>query len=504
MAKIYSTPGVYIEEKSAFSTSVVPVATAVPCFIGFTEIATRNHEPLTNQPIKIASFDEFTRYFGGPPKIKYTVAFSEEGFPETITPVQESLYYLYYSLKLYYSNGGGDCFIYSTGGYGGDKLNGDMVEQAIKKLEKEPEPTLVVIPDGHTMESAADYYGLWKPITEHCKSMINRFAVLDIFGGGNPDNLKEPSDIQKLYDDFKNGVTGNELAYGAIYWPWVQATVVQSSELDFNNIENLSDGVVPKLKEEITRMYPEIKGEPDPRGVQIQALIDNLGDPESTDTAELSRQNNALLQTSPLFKSIMKRVRDVANVLPPSGAMAGVYKLVDSSVGTHQSPANVGLSSVARPLVNLTDQEQETLNIPIDGKAINAIRAFPGKGTLVWGARTMDGNSQDWRYISVRRTVSMIELSIKYAAEAFVFEPNTSSTWSNLKAMITNFLTNMWYMGALAGASPDASFSVEVGLGNTMTPVDILDGYMRVSVKLAVTRPAEFIVITFEQQMQSS
>jgi phage tail sheath protein FI len=155
-------------------------------------------------------------------------------------------------------------------------------------------------------------------------------------------------------------------------------------------------------------------------------------------------------------------------------------------------------------MVNLDDKEQENLNVPIDGKAINAIRTFPGKGVLVWGARTMDGNSQDWRYISVRRTVSMIELSIKYAAEVFVFQPNNSSTWSNLKAMITNFLTNMWYAGALAGASPESSFSVDVGLGSTMTSVDILDGYMRVSVKIAVTRPAEFIVITFEQQMQTS
>ena len=155
-------------------------------------------------------------------------------------------------------------------------------------------------------------------------------------------------------------------------------------------------------------------------------------------------------------------------------------------------------------MVNVSNHEQEGLNIPLDGKAINAIRSFPGKGVLVWGARTMDSNSQDWRYISVRRTVSMIELSIKYVVESFVFAPNDSNTWSMLKAMITNFLTNRWNEGALAGATPEDAFSVEVGLGSTMTAEDILEGYLRIFVKIAVTRPAEFIVITFEQQMQTS
>jgi phage tail sheath protein FI len=184
--------------------------------------------------------------------------------------------------------------------------------------------------------------------------------------------------------------------------------------------------------------------------------------------------------------------------------MAGIYSMVDNSVGVFQSPANVGVGSVIKPAVNISSEQQEDLNIPIGGKAVNAIRSFPGKGVLVWGARTLDGNSQDWRYISVRRTVIFIEQSIKYAAEPYVFEPNTSSTWSNMKALLVNFLTNVWQSGALAGATAEDAFSVDVGLGSTMTAVDILDGYMRISVKIAVTRPAEFIVITFEQKMQQS
>ncbi|MCB1937298.1 MAG: phage tail sheath family protein, partial [Nitrosomonas sp.] len=123
---------------------------------------------------------------------------------------------------------------------------------------------------------------------------------------------------------------------------------------------------------------------------------------------------------------------------------------------------------------------------------------------LVWGARTLDGNSLDWRYINVRRTMIMLEESIKLAAKAYVFEPNVSNTWVTIKSMISNFLTSIWKRGGLAGATPDDAFGVFVGLGETMTPQDILDGVLRVTVLVALSRPAEFIEITFQQQMQKS
>ena len=92
----------------------------------------------------------------------------------------------------------------------------------------------------------------------------------------------------------------------------------------------------------------------------------------------------------------------------------------------------------------------------------------------------------------------------KCAAEAYVFEPNVASTWQTVKVMIENFLTNQWKMGVLAGATPENAFDVQVGLGSTMTGEDILNGYMNITVKVAVTRPAEFIVLTFQQKMQTS
>ena len=97
-----------------------------------------------------------------------------------------------------------------------------------------------------------------------------------------------------------------------------------------------------------------------------------------------------------------------------------------------------------------------------------------------------------------------IEQSIKTAIRAYVFEPNDANTWATVKSMTENFLTNFWMQGGLAGAKPQDAFSVQIGLGSTMTAQDILDGYMRVTVLVAVSRPAEFLVITLEQQMQQS
>jgi phage tail sheath protein FI len=215
--------------------------------------------------------------------------------------------------------------------------------------------------------------------------------------------------------------------------------------------------------------------------------------------------HQSLKATSPTYTNILEEIRAKLNELPPSAAMAGIYTAVDSSRGVWKSPANVSVSMVNAPSVNISNEQQESLNVDVvAGKSINVIRSFPGIGTLVWGARTLDGNSQDWRYINVRRTLIMIEQSLKLASRSYVFEPNDANTWVTVKSMMSNFLTNLWKQGALAGAVPEQAFDVQIGLGSTMTPTDILDGKMLITVKVAIVRPAEFIIITFQQQMQQS
>jgi phage tail sheath protein FI len=138
------------------------------------------------------------------------------------------------------------------------------------------------------------------------------------------------------------------------------------------------------------------------------------------------------------------------------------------------------------------------------GKSINVLRFFAGKGFLVWGARTLAGNDNEWRYVSVRRFFNMVEESTRKASEPFVFEPNDANTWVKVKAMIENFLVLQWRDGALAGAKTEDAFYVKVGLGTTMTAQDILEGRMIVEIGMAVVRPAEFIVLRFSHKMQES
>ena len=215
--------------------------------------------------------------------------------------------------------------------------------------------------------------------------------------------------------------------------------------------------------------------------------------------------HTAWFTVSANYKSMITTATTIANVLPPSPAMAGIYTYVDVMSGVWKSPANVGLTGVTAPTISLNDEQQASLNVDaMTGKSVNVIRAFIGQGVLVWGARTLDGNSQDWRYINVRRTMIMIEQSVKLAARAYVFEPNVAETWMSVKGMISNFLNNLWKQGALAGAKPEDAYSVSVGLGSTMTGDDILNGIMNVTVLVAISHPAEFIVLTFQQQMQKS
>jgi phage tail sheath protein FI len=206
-----------------------------------------------------------------------------------------------------------------------------------------------------------------------------------------------------------------------------------------------------------------------------------------------------------LYNKILAEIRKVKVELPPSSSMAGVYARVDSDRGVWKAPANVGLRYVEEPTMKISAVLNGSLNIDTTaGKSINAIRSFTGKGTMVWGARTLAGNDNEWRYVSVRRFFNMVEESVKKASENFVFEANDANTWVKIRAMIENFLTNQWKAGAMAGAKADDAFYVRVGLNQTMTAEEIFNGIMNIEIGMAVVRPAEFIVLKFSHKMQES
>ncbi|MFC0182649.1 phage tail sheath family protein [Pseudarcicella hirudinis] len=213
-------------------------------------------------------------------------------------------------------------------------------------------------------------------------------------------------------------------------------------------------------------------------------------------------REDAILKRIPVLNSVINFIRSEAFLLPPTGAVAGIYARVDNNRGVWKAPANESIINVVAPSVLLTHDQHGELNIdPSTGKSINVIRSFVGKGNLVWGARTLAGNDNEWRYVNVRRLFNMIEESSKKATEQFVFESNDANTWVKVQAMIENFLTTLWRQGAFFGATPDKAFYVLVGLNKTMTQLDILEGRMIVEVGVAANRPAEFIILRFSHKL---
>jgi phage tail sheath protein FI len=206
-----------------------------------------------------------------------------------------------------------------------------------------------------------------------------------------------------------------------------------------------------------------------------------------------------------LYKQIKTAIAASASVLPPSAPVAGIYARVDNARGVWKAPANESINSIFGPVVQITADQQSGLNVDaVAGKSVNAIRTFTGKGTLVWGARTLAGNDNEWRYVNVRRFFNMVEESSKKSTEPFVFESNDANTWVKVQGMLENFLTVLWRQGALQGAKPEHAFYVAVGLGKTMTSLDILEGRMIVEIGMAVVRPAEFIILRFSHKLAES
>lgn len=260
-----------------------------------------------------------------------------------------------------------------------------------------------------------------------------------------------------------------------------------------DNTLAISTDVFANMTTQVTAIITEVSN------INVAGIDVNNGAMNGRYLADIEPLENAS------YNIIKSEISNLPITLPPSSALAGVYARVDNDRGVWKAPANVGLNYVIKPTIKITNGDQDNLNVDtVAGKSINAIRSFTGKGTLVWGARTLAGNDNEWRYIPVRRFFNMAEESIKKATEQFVFEPNDANTWIRVRAMIENFLILQWRAGALAGAKPEQAFYVRVGLGQTMSALDILEGLMIVEIGMAVVRPAEFIILRFSHKMQES
>lgn len=517
------SPGVYINEQSAFLNSVVSVATAVPAFIGYTPQASYQGKSFINLPQKITSFADFQAIYclpnppaparaarqyrpqyylvkqaAQPTKEDYLLI--DDGY-YAVLPDPATIYYLYNSVRLFYLNGGGDAYIVSTGCYGaasgktispGEQIINPNVsikdlQNGLALLKNEQEPTMYICPDA-TLLSVEENGALMQSMLLQNTEMQTAISIFDIIGGRNPDPILYTNDIST----FRANTGEIGLNYGAAYYPFIGTNVLQQQDIDYTNL----------FGGEVTHLLPLLSpaDNPDPSVAAIIASIQNPGNGLS-----VIQSHNALLNASPTYTQIIDHVLAAVNMLPASGALAGVITTIDNEKGVWMAPANTSIVGAASLPINLSDAQQADLNVDVvSGKSINAIRSFNLWGILVWGARTLDGNSLDWKYLSTRRTMIFLEQSCKLAAQAYVFQPNDKNTWLAVTAMISSFLTNIWKQGGLQGGRPSDAFSVSCGLGSTMTSDDILNGFMNVTVQVAVVRPAEFIVFTLQQQMASS
>jgi hypothetical protein len=485
MAGKYKTPGVYVEEISTIPPSVAQVETAIPAFIGYTEKAEKDGQDLVGKPTRISALTEYEEYFGKvdpllsngsikEPRILVDVQMQNDGTVTTIRKIvpklddASTIFRMYYGLKLFFDNGGGPCYIVSAGTTESslDITNArDDFTNALNKLKNEDEPTLILFPDAHLITGDSPYYGLYDDAVSQCANLKDRFTIIDV---------KKPENDS---DDPVAVMRGESLTspkYGAVYYP----------DLRTNYGYIYDDSMV----------------------IVTESIIDTTTGSISTNASVTLDQTDNLELSDFEYNAIKAEINRVLRVvIPPGCAMAGIYARVDRDRGVWKAPANVTVRSVIEPVVKISDEEQKSMNVDTQaGKSVNAIRSFRGKGVLVWGARTLAGNDNEWRYVSVRRFFNMVEESVKKSSSWVVFEPNDANTWNRVKAMIGNYLTTLWRDGAMAGAKPEESFFVKVGLGETMTSLDILEGRMNIEIGMAVARPAEFIILKFSHKLQES
>jgi phage tail sheath protein FI len=177
----------------------------------------------------------------------------------------------------------------------------------------------------------------------------------------------------------------------------------------------------------------------------------------------------------------------------PGGHVVGAIAKNDLNRGVHKAPANLALQGIVGLERNITKSEQDVLN-PL---GVNVIREFPGRGILIWGARTTSADPE-WKYLSVRRYFIYLEGSIDKGTQWAVFEPNGDQLWANVRRRIEGFLLNQWQDGALLGRKPDEAYFVRCDR-TTMTQNDLDNGRLVCLIGVAPVKAAEFVIFRIGQ-----
>lgn len=569
-----TTPGVSVEEISKLPHSVSLIDTAIPVFIGYTEFTPEEH----TEPLSISSLMEYEKHFGKAKKESIQLRDKENKEIEIIAP--DAQFLMYYSLQMYFANGGGPCQILSAGNYTAGIVELSALSIGLNKINHSEEPILIIFPDAVSLPEA-DFYTIYnQTIAKSESTSKNWFLIADTYYGNSVTQSNNHNTIANFRENvaltthaaayfphlttilnynFDETVTPilhaglqNEGQASAIFYADEITALGELKALASAEIVNepvdalvladlLSQAIA--IAEEINETADETSGHPlDAKAALVHAIaeskavleaiydgtIDDFVIPEDLEaetpvfSGEFDALRDAILavkdeagaadgktlkslqsSNSALYNQIKKEISSLKVVLPPSSAIAGVYCRIDSTRGAWKAPANISLNYVVSPTEKVSDHEQSDMNVN-DAGSVNAIRTFAGKGTLVWGARTIDAREKTeddeeniWKYINVRRYYDMIKLSISRALTdgKFINEPNISQTWLRAEAMIENFLYQQWIDGGLAGRNSKEAYHVEVS-GDILKPKT-----MNVTVQIALVRPAEFIILNFSHTL---
>jgi phage tail sheath protein FI len=492
-----NTPGVYIQEIPVLPASIVSVPTAVPVFVGYTQKATEIlTDDLKGKPFMIDNIMDYQLFFGLPwpePGLVATVddTVSPPNVTVTVSEAARSPYLMYYALQMYFANGGGSCYILSIGYYNPADPVVNITDYKgpdgtfCPKLQNYNDITLVVVPDAMSIQHTATpdtgdkvYYELMSMVIDHCTLMQNRLAVMDVYPVNGYIEPHQNVDALRNADGNTNGLQiqfAENYKFAAAYYP------------------RLYTNITPSIVDPAT-------------GLDNDALV-NVSLTSAGAGAPPVKLNTLKATKGQIYYAVKNYIdNNLKFLLPAAPAIVGVYAATDNASGVWTAPANIGVNTAIDLETQINAAQQGPMNIdPISGLSVNVIRAFPNRGpAIIWGARTLAGNDNEWRYISVRRFFFMVEQSIKNAIEPYVFAANDKNTWMRVKAMIGNYLTGLWKQGALMGNIAKESFYVNVGLGETMTETDIWEGRMIVQIGMSVVRPAEFIILQFLQMMQTA
>jgi len=507
MATAYLTPGVYVEEVDRGTKPIEGVSTAVAAFVGLAPMGP------VGTPTMVANWTQFTETFG---------SFSPGA-------------YLAHAVYGYFNNGGGLCYVVRVNGEEGAPAiaapaaavelpaRADDSPPTIRAESKDPEAR-----EGLSVDVSVDEEGNNFTLTVKHGRDTESFENLTMGRGRNAfEIVNAESKLVTLVDVARSGLNlGQRIptagTYALVAQPPapVETGGVKPAAFEGDVAERTGLGGLEAIDNVTMVCAPDVmagyqSGALDSKAVQAvqQALIDHcerMGDRVAildplpglnVQAAADWRMKETGYDSK--YAALYYPWVEVADptpeaprpttLIPPSGHIAGVWARNDDTRGVFKAPANETIAGAVGLEMTVTDSEQGVLN----PNGVNCIRAFPGRGIRIWGARTLSSDPS-WRYINVRRLFNFLEKSIQQGTQWAVFEPNDYALWQRMKRDISSFLKTQWMAGALFGATPDQAFFVKCDEENN--PQETRDlGQLYVDIGVAPVKPAEFVIFRIGQ-----